>query len=354
MDELPAVVLLQRILNDAIARNSTDVHLHVHTGELVVNFRIGGQLLPFLRLTESGAAVVRRIKALARMDVADTRVPQDGAFVWTTDAIDCDVRAAIVPTIYGEAVVLRLLPRLRAGLRFTDLGLTDHQSNQLTRLLADSTGLVLAAGPTGSGKTTTLYAMMTQLARWGRQVVSIEDPVEMQLHDCRQVEVREKLGITFDSGLRALLRQDPDVIMVGEIRDPETARVALRAAVTGHLVLSTTHARDVVGAALRLVDLGANRVLVGELLRAVVFQSLVSRPCSRCAGSGCEQCQETGVSRERIAEFTLATVDIQRSTLIASSLSWSEVRARWAALDAEQPEDEHAGAGVVSEGAPRP
>ncbi|MCL6548766.1 MAG: Flp pilus assembly complex ATPase component TadA [Alicyclobacillus sp.] len=256
MEELSAAVLLGRILDDALARGSSDVHLHADRNHLTVHLRVSGRIEPYLRVPDLGPPVIRRIKALAKMDVAESRIPQDGSFRWHTDAADCDVRAAVIPTVAGETAVLRLLSRYREPVSFTDLGMTDSQAERMNAILQNTSGLILTAGPTGSGKTTTLYAMMVQLSRWGRHVVSIEDPVEMPLPDCQQVEVRERIGVTFDAGLRALLRHDPDVIKVGEIRDEQTARVALRAGMTGHLVLSTTHARDAAGAVARLLEFG--------------------------------------------------------------------------------------------------
>ncbi|MBX5437607.1 MAG: Flp pilus assembly complex ATPase component TadA [Alicyclobacillaceae bacterium] len=304
MEELSAVVLLGRILDDALARGSSDVHLHAGLGDLTVHLRTAGHIEPYLHVKDLGASVIRRVKALAKMDVAESRVPQDGSFRWHTDAAECDVRAAVIPTVAGETAVLRLLSRRKEAISFTSLGMTEQQSAQLNRILQTGSGLVLAAGPTSSGKTTTLYAMMVQLARWGRHVVSIEDPVEMPLPDCQQVEVRERIGVTFDAGLRALLRHDPDVIMIGEIRDDQTARTALRASVTGHLVLSTTHAKDVAGAVQRLVGFGLPKSVVTDVLRAVVVQELRPRPCrAGCGGKACSRCRGTGVDPEREAVF---------------------------------------------------
>jgi general secretion pathway protein E len=328
MEEWSAAHLLQQMLMDALDRGCTDVHLHSIHDALVVQFRISGQMQQYLRTEQTGQAVIRRIKALARMDVAETRLPQDGSFCWQSETQNCDIRVASVPTVHGEAVVLRLLPHQRGPVTFTSLGMTQSQSDSLDVILQSNNGMVLVAGPTGSGKTTTLYAMMLQLARWGRHVVSIEDPVEMPVPDCHQIEVREHIGVTFQTGLRALLRQDPDVIMIGEIRDEDSARVALRATLSGHMVLSTTHARDLVGAAARLVEFGLPRPLVGDVLRAVIVQEMGSQPCRQCHGQGCARCQESGIDRERIVRFELHESTPELASLIASDIAWGEVRQR--------------------------
>ncbi len=326
MEEVSAVLLLQNILNEALERRCSDVHLHSFRDELVVEFREQGQLTPFLQLQGQGQSVLRRVKALARMDVADSRFPQDGSFTWQSETMRCDIRAASLPTVSGEALVLRLFPEQREPLTFTKLGMTHEQAARVDQLLHHTTGLMLVAGPTGSGKTTTLYAMMLQLARWGRRIVSIEDPVEIPLPECQQMEVRERIGITFELGLKALLRQDPDAIMIGEIRDEQTARTALRAALTGHLVLSTTHARDIVTAAARLADFGVSRSLVGDVLRAVVVQELLAVTCNSCQGNGCKACDHTGYGRDRQALFSIYEMNDQFRSLFSSELSWADLR----------------------------
>jgi type II secretory ATPase GspE/PulE/Tfp pilus assembly ATPase PilB-like protein len=223
-------------------------------------------------------------------------------------------------------MVLRLLPSANDMLAFPALGMSQEQTEQMRLILQNPSGLILVAGATGAGKTTTLYAMMLQLSRWRRRVVSIEDPVEMALPDCHQVQVRERIGVTFEAGLKALLRQDPDVIMVGEIRDDATARVALRAAMSGHLVLSTTHAQDLVGAVARLVEFGLSRALVCDLLRAVIVQELYPQPCQDCNGAGCRLCEGTGWDKERRARFDIHPMSISMTQLLASDRSWVDIR----------------------------
>ncbi len=328
MEDLSTAVLLQRILDDALLAGASDVHIHAQENDLIVQFRVDGILQNYVALQQNGDSIVRRIKALARMDITETRIPQDGSFHWESDKEECDVRVASLPTVDGEAVVLRLLIRAKAPLSFTDLGMTEMQSKLVLNLLESQTGLILVSGPTGAGKTTTLYAMMLQLSRFGRHVISIEDPVEMMVSECRQMEVRERIGVTFDTGLRSLLRQDPDAIMIGEIRDEQTARVALRAAMTGRLVLSTTHAKDVIGAAARLVEFGLSRALVGDVLCAVINQHLYPVQCLNCRGTDCITCRGTGYVAGRVAQFDGQPMTMSLSSLIASELPWSEVRAR--------------------------
>lgn len=334
VEELSAVIVLQRILDDAVNRGASDVHLSAAGGDLRIQFRVHGNLIPFLHVPDPLGTVVRRVKALARMDVSDTRLPQDGAFQWTTSAIDaspgrqCDVRVGIVPTVGGETAVLRLFERGASVPSLLGLGMDDQQVQRVRSLLMHNAGMVLVAGSTGSGKTTTLYAMLQELTRWGRRVVSIEDPVEIQVPDWQQMEVREHIGVTFDVGIRAILRQDPDVIMIGEVRDETTARAALRAAMTGHLVLSTTHARDLIGAAARLVDLGLPRAILGEVLCGVVVQELTRAVCPACQGAGCDDCTESGYRKQRNATFQILEMDGELASLTASSEPWTAVRAQ--------------------------
>jgi general secretion pathway protein E len=328
VEDLSTAVLLGQFLDDALLAGASDVHLHAGQNHFTVQFRVSGALQKYMSMQQNGDSIVRRIKALAHMDVTEARIPQDGAFHWESDTNACDVRVASLPTVSGEAVVLRLLIKAKGPLSFTDLGMTEAQAKLVLNLLKDSTGLILVSGPTGAGKTTTLYAMMAQLARFGRHVVSIEDPVEMAIAECRQMEVRERIGVTFDAGLRSLLRQDPDAIMIGEIRDEQTARVAVRAAMTGRLVLSTTHAKDVVGAAARLVEFGLSRSLVGDVLAAVLNQHLFPMLCVDCKGAECKMCQGSGYLTSRTAEFDVYPMTTALSGLIASDLSWSDVRVR--------------------------
>ncbi|WP_051321797.1 GspE/PulE family protein [Alicyclobacillus contaminans] len=313
MEELSVVLFLQKMLDDALIRDCSDIHLYTAGTQLVVKFRRQGELTTYTRTEQFGADVVRRIKALARMDIADSRVPQDGAFHWESDTAECDVRVSTLPTIHGEAAVMRLFTQYKAPLDFSALGMTAPQARMVRQMLTQPSGLILVVGPTNSGKTTTLYAMVTDIARCGRKVVCIEDPVERSLEDCQQVQVRESVGITFDVGVRAVLRHDPDVLMIGEIRDGATASAAVRAALTGHLVLSTTHAKDPVGAFARLADLGVSRSALAEVTVGVVHQAF---PHS----SGERQTQR------RSPVFHTLRIEGQIAKWLGSEASWWEVR----------------------------
>jgi general secretion pathway protein E len=321
MKDLSTAVLLQKVLDDAITYHATDVHLHGSREHLLIRFRVGGTVMDYLQTSESGEPMMRRIKALARMDVIENRLPQDGSFRWVTDRNSCDVRVATLPIVDGEAIVLRLLFANWVSESLTELGMTEKQADGVNKVLLSGTGLLLVAGPTGVGKTTTLYTMMAQLARMGKNVVSIEDPIERPLAECRQMEVRERLGITFEIGLKAILRHDPDAVMIGEIRDEATARVALRAALSGRLVLSTTHAKDVVGAAARLVDFGLSRSLVGDVLSAVVVQHLTRSPIQG-------RLSELQTNPKGIIDFEVELMSPQLSAMLASEMTWGELRVR--------------------------
>lgn len=318
MEELSAVLLLQKLLDEAVEQRCSDVHIYTAKDQLIVKFRKHGRLETFLQTEQIGAEVVRRVKALARMDVAESRLPQDGAFRWESEIMQCDVRVSTLPTIHGEAMVMRLFPEQKGPLDFCSLGMNHKQCQIVTDVLNSSAGMVMVTGPTNSGKTTTLYAMMLHLARAGRKVVSIEDPVERPLEDCQQVQVRETIGVTFDVGLRAVLRHDPDVIMIGEIRDDKTARAAVRAALTGHLVLTTTHSNDAVGALIRLVEFGVARSFVADVVRGIVVQSFVD--------TGADRGNQNQVTGDRAPEFEVVRITPEVAQRLGSDAPWWSVR----------------------------
>jgi type II secretory ATPase GspE/PulE/Tfp pilus assembly ATPase PilB-like protein len=308
------------MLNDALEHRCSDIHIFLGKGSsVVVKFRVAGVLSNYVEADGIGLDLVRRIKALARMDLAESRLPQDGSFHWESETAQCDVRVSTLPTIHGEAVVMRLFPEQRGSLDFTSLGMNRSQSQDVLHMLGHTSGLILVTGPINSGKTTTLYAMMLQLARMGRKVISIEDPVEMPVADCQQVEVRERVGVTFDVGLRALLRHDPDVIMIGEIRDEGSAQAAVRAALTGHLVLSTTHAPDAVGAMVRLVEFNVPRSLLATVMRGIVVQAFPPSHKPRAV---------TGTARERHPLFGVVPITPVLAECIAADTPWYQVRSQ--------------------------
>lgn len=327
MEDSAAVFLLDQILSDAVMQKATDIHLTQNGNVISVSFRIGGRLLPYVS-TEAAGPLLRRIKALSGMDVTVRFQPQDGAFEWSNEGLETlGLRVSASPTATGESVVLRLLGQ-QAGVGLRAIGMSIEQAQSIEQLLEHSSGLLLVAGPTGTGKTTTLYEMMRYVAARGRAVVSIEDPVEMPIGFSRQLEVRETQGMTFERALRAAMRQDPDVLMIGEIRDGDTARTVMHAALSGHLVLSTTHATDVIGASARLVEYGLPRSLVGDVLLAVVVQSFHRRACSNCLGAGCSRCRVQEEVQDNPFGFEVTHMTAQTRALLSSELPWQEVRTR--------------------------
>jgi general secretion pathway protein E/type IV pilus assembly protein PilB len=283
-DDAPIARLVQHLVEEAIRRRASDIHVEPLAKRLRIRLRIDG----VLQETEAPpsqvqAALISRLKLMARMSLDEKRVPQDGRVQLEVAGRSVDLRASCLPTIHGESVVLRVLEGTRLALDWTTLGLWRDDAFLLERAVGMADGLVLVTGPTGSGKTTTLYSCLHQLNRADRKIVTVEDPIEYQLTGINQVPVRPEAGMTFAAALRALLRQAPNVIMVGEIRDRETAEIALNAAQTGHLVFSTLHTNDAAGAVARLIDLGAKPYLLAATLRAIVAQRLVRRICPGCS-----------------------------------------------------------------------
>lgn len=281
IDGGPVVRMVERILRQALQDGASDVHWEVHGGESLVRFRVDGHLRDverFPRLIHP--AVVSRIKILAGLDIAETRRPQDGRCRTTSHGARADLRISTVRTLHGEKVVIRVLNKSAQPLDLDRCGLSAHNRALIDEALALPQGMILVTGPTGSGKTTTLYAMLNQVRSTELNLVTIEDPVEYELARVNQIQVAPRAGVTFATVLRTVLRQDPDVVMVGEIRDEETAEIATNAALTGHLVLSSLHTNDARGALTRLLDLGLKPFLVSEAVTAVVAQRLVRRLCS--------------------------------------------------------------------------
>ena len=308
-DEAPVIRLVNALLADAVAARGSDVHVEPYERTLAVRVRIDGVLhdvlAPPARL---GPALASRVKVMAGLDVAERRLPQDGRLAVRVGGRDVDVRVSILPTAFGERVVLRLLDRADAALDLGDLGLSPAVAERAAPLLRRTHGILLVTGPTGSGKTTTLYAALRRLADGTRNVMTIEDPIEYQLPGIAQMPVNPRIGLTFATGLRAILRQDPDVILVGEIRDRETVEIALQAALTGHLVLATLHTNDAASAVTRLLDMGVEPFLIASSVTAILAQRLVRRLCRGCAGAGCGACRRTGF-RGRTGIHELLVVD---------------------------------------------
>ena len=291
----PVVRLVDHILNHAAALGASDIHLEPFAGRVLIRYRIDGVLRRFLTLPGSGmASITSRIKVMSGMDISVKRKPQDGGFAVEHAAGSLRIRSSALPVSGGEKIVLRLLDPLQVPRNLDGLGLSERDASLVRRLGKARQGVILAAGPTGSGKSSSLFAALAELNQEGLNVVTLEDPMEYQLPGINQVQVSPLAGLTFPVALRAILRQDPDVVMVGEIRDRETAEIAMSAAVTGHLVLSTIHATDAPGAITRLLHMGVPPHLVAGGLSAVVAQRLVRTFCRFCRGRRPEACTRCG------------------------------------------------------------
>jgi type II secretory ATPase GspE/PulE/Tfp pilus assembly ATPase PilB-like protein len=341
--DAPAIHTFNEILATAVSAQASDIHLIPGDSGYFVRLRIDGVVQEHARLErEEAMAVVSRVKVLAGLDVAERRRPQDGRFgVRTTTGRPIDLRVAVLPTVHGEGVVLRLLGKLRTPPSFTDLGLSNAMQMELERMVDRAIGAVLVTGPTGSGKSTTLNAALADIARPERTVITIEDPVEYEIAGTYQMQVNPHAGVTFASALRSVLRGDPDVLMVGEIRDRETAELALSASLTGHFVLSTLHTGDAPSAITRLAEMGVEPYVVSAALSGVIAQRLARRLCLYCRepytpsdalleaigapspdesrtyfrAAGCEHC--TGGYRGRIGVFQLLKIDDELRPLLA-------------------------------------
>ncbi|MFH1826511.1 MAG: GspE/PulE family protein [bacterium] len=273
-----APALLEEIFNKAIQRRASDIHLEPREEFLRVRYRVDGLLQDDKPIQKSlQASLISRVKVMVNLDIAENRVPQDGRTNIKIGKTSIDLRISTVPMIHGEKIVIRLLDRKHANLRLTDLGMEPDDLAAYQSIIAKRNGIILVTGPTGSGKTTTLYATLSTLNKKDTNILTIEDPVEYQLPGINQVQVNPKAGLTFARGLRSFLRQDPDIIMVGEIRDLETAKIAFQAALTGHLVFSTLHTNDAPSAVTRLVDMGIDKYLVEASVIGVIAQRLVRK-----------------------------------------------------------------------------
>jgi MSHA biogenesis protein MshE len=294
-EDAPVVRLLQTVFEDAIQANASDVHIEPQERNVQIRFRIDGVLQKQAEAdTKIGPAIVLRLKLMAGLDISEKRHPQDGRFNMKVREAPVDVRLSTMPVQYGESVVMRLLNR-RAGLLSLDsIGMPAGMLARFRQVLQRTNGMVLVTGPTGSGKTTTLYAALAEINSVEKKIITVEDPVEYRLAGVNQVQVNEKIDLTFSSVLRSTLRQDPDVILVGEIRDEETATIGLRASLTGHLVLSTLHTKDAATTPVRLIDMGAPYYMVGTSLNAVIAQRLVRLNCESCREPAAPDPQQLG------------------------------------------------------------
>jgi general secretion pathway protein E len=282
--DAPVIRRVQSMLDQAAQRRASDVHIEPMARHVIVRFRIDGRLVEAERLPlQLAQPIASRIKVMAALDIAETRLPQDGRIRLTSRGRDIDVRVSTSPTAFGESIVLRLLGQSAVPLDLERLGLPVAAHDKLLRALDRPHGIILLTGPTGSGKTTTLYAALSRLRRPEVKILTVEDPVEVLLEGVNQVQVRPEIGLSYADTLRAFLRQDPDILMIGEIRDKETAEIALRAALTGHLVLSTLHTNSTLGAFTRLTDIGIEPYLAASTVNAVIAQRLIRTLCMECA-----------------------------------------------------------------------
>ena len=344
--EAPVIRFVNQVIAQAVELRASDIHLEPLSNRLRVRFRLDGRLREMEDAPEgSRAAIISRVKILARLNIAERRLAQDGRFRIALRGLDVDLRIATTPTLHGEAVVLRILDSGQVKLDLATLGFPEPLLKDWRRLLALPHGIVLVTGPTGSGKTTTLYAGLTEINTADRKILSIEDPIELQLDGVNQVQVKPAIGLGFAQALRSFLRHDPDLILVGEIRDLETAQTAVQAALTGHLILSTLHTNDAASAITRLVDMGIDDYLLASTVHGILAQRLVRKLCPHCRAPahlaavppeyassqffqpvGCDACGGTGFSgRTVIAELLLMTDEMRRLTM--RRVSADEVRA---------------------------
>lgn len=341
-EEAPIIRLLNALLQQAVKEKASDIHIEPYEKEIDVRIRVDGILHRVLsppKIIQD--ALISRVKVMANLDIAEKRLPQDGRIRVLIGGKDIDIRVSIVPTTFGERVVLRLLDRKQGLMGLNELGLGRQKEEVFNQLLNRTNGIILVTGPTGSGKTTTLYAALNNLNRAEKNIITVEDPVEYQLTGVGQIQVNPKIGLTFASGLRSILRQDPDVIMVGEIRDKETAEIAIQASLTGHLVLSTLHTNDAASSLTRLLDMGVEPYLVASSLIGAIAQRLVRVICPYCKegykpseeeiaylregigevlqpshlyrGLGCEKCRQSGyLGRTGIFELLIIDAEVRR------------------------------------------
>lgn len=338
--EAPVIRLVNQILSRAVESRASDIHIEPFENELRVRYRIDGVLhdidsAPPRNMT---AAIISRVKLMAKLNIAERRLPQDGRIKLRLVGREIDLRVSSLPTLYGESVVLRILDRSSVVVDLSQLGFPEDTLGTFTKMIDQPHGLILVTGPTGSGKTTTLYGALDKINSPDKKIITIEDPVEYQLRGVNQIHVKASIGLTFASGLRSIVRQDPDVIMVGEIRDRETAEIAIQAALTGHLVFSTLHTNDAPGAVSRLLEMGVEDYLLASSLLGVMAQRLVRRLCASCASeqplrpelaaslaafrsgplterqaAGCERCSDTGFhGRQGIYELFVANDPLRK------------------------------------------
>jgi len=352
INKAPVVRLVNTIIVQAAQSRASDIHIEPHGDYLRIRFRVDGDLQEVMKpAKQTHGAIVTRIKIMAKLDIAERRIPQDGRIEINVKGRDLDLRVSTIPTIHGEKVVIRLQDRTTFLKPIEELGLNDVNQHAFEEIIKARNGIVLVTGPTGSGKSTSLYAMLNELNDFKRNVMTVEDPVEYRMDGITQSQVNPKAGFSFPEGLRSMLRQDPDVIMVGEIRDTETAEIAVRAAITGHVVLSTLHTNNAIATINRLVDMGIKPYLVSSSIVAIISQLLVKKICPSCKvpyipsgaelemaglknldlnvefykGAGCPHCKQTGY-RGRTPIFEILQFDSDIRQMVTDGKSSNEIK----------------------------
>lgn len=348
----PVVKFINAMIEQAIEMRASDIHIEPWEDIVLIRFRIDGDLNEIMRLSiSSHSALVTRIKIMGQMDIAEKRIPQDGRVEVKLKDREVDMRISTMPTVYGEKIVIRILDRSAFLLSKSQLGFNEKNIKLFNKIIGQPFGMILVTGPTGSGKTTTLYAILNELNKEARNIITIEDPVEYKLEGINQVQVNTKAGLTFAKGLRSILRQDPDIIMVGEIRDSETAKIAIRASITGHLVLSTLHTNDCPSSIIRLIDMGVEPYLVSSAIIGIISQRLVKKLCPYCKlpykpshseksllgleqedsvilykAIGCNRCNNGFMGRRAVHEVMVVNENMRE--LISKRASVDEIRAK--------------------------
>lgn len=334
LDNAPIVKMIEYVIKNAVEERASDIHIETYENILRIRYRIDGKLQTISTLpVDTLAPLVTRVKILANLDISEKRLPQDGRILTRVGDKQIDLRVSILPMITGEKIVIRITNKDSFIISKESLGLGEDELELVDKITKHSNGIILVTGPTGSGKTTTLYALLNELNTESKNIITVEDPVECAIKGVNQVNVNNKVGLTFAAGLRSILRQDPDIIMVGEIRDTETAKIAIRSAITGHLVLSTLHTNDAPSSIIRLEDMGVQRYLIANAIKGVIAQRLVRKICPKCGenyeatsyekhilnidehenlilhkGRGCVYCNNTGyVGRMGIYEIMEVT-----------------------------------------------
>jgi general secretion pathway protein E len=347
--EAPIVKLVNMLITRAVESRTSDIHIEPFENSMKVRYRIDGALTDIESLPKRiQPAVISRIKIMSRMNIAERRLPQDGRIKLRVSGRDIDLRVSTIPTIYGESIVMRILDRGSALIVLDHLGFPETVQQEYEKLITTPYGMILVTGPTGSGKTTTLYASLNKINSVDKKIITVEDPIEYQIDGINQIQVKPKIGLSFANGLRHIVRQDPDVIMVGEIRDIETAEISIHSALTGHLVFSTLHTNDAPGAVTRLLDMGIEGFLVSSSLIGVLAQRLVRMICPVCKepfkpqhelvdklhlkdneetyhGKGCDECRHTGY-RGRTGIFEFMVIDSELRQLILERSSADIIR----------------------------